>query len=218
MQKGCPWVLCIDVKSDPRHDLSQPDLQAQVELLISSGIVLAVGAGPPCSSMSIAVTPPIRSREFPYGKPDLPPPMRAKCRAGNLLANWSASIFRLCATLDRAVWVENPDASWMWRLRSWQRIRQNQSGLYGDFRVDYCRFGTRWRKRTRFVTNTPMRGETCLCKGGHEHWRLRGMHGNTDRTKLAEAYPWPLCTKLAATCCQQAGWLPPRAAADPDIC
>ena len=87
-------VLCLDVKSDPRHDLSQPDLQAQVELMISFGTVLAVGAGPPCSSMSIAVTPLIRSREFPYGRPDLLPPIRAKCRAGNLLANCSAAIFR----------------------------------------------------------------------------------------------------------------------------
>ena len=151
MRNGCPWVLCIDVKADPHHDLTQCDLQSQVELLISSGVVLAVGAGPPCSSMSIAVMPPIRSREFPYGKPDLPPPVRAKCRIGNLLANWSAAVYRLCASLDCAVWVENPDASWMWKLRSWKRIQNNSKGIHGELRVDYCRFGTRWRKRTRFA-------------------------------------------------------------------
>ena len=103
VKNGCPWVLCLDVKADPDHDLTQPDLRAQVELLISSGVVIAVGAGPPCSSMSIAVTPPIRTREVPCGKPDLLPPLRAKRRIGNLLANWSAAVYRLSACLDCAV-------------------------------------------------------------------------------------------------------------------
>ena len=210
VKNGCPWVLCLDVKADPDHDLTQPDLRAQVELLISSGVVIAVGAGPPCSSMSIAVTPPIRTREVPCGKPDLLPPLRAKRRIGNLLANWSAAVYRPCASLDCAVWVENPDASWMWKLRSWKRVQSNSMNIYGEFRVDYCRFGSRWRKRRRFARNTSMQGETCLCKGGHEHWRLLGTHGSTDRTKLAEAYPWPLCSKLASACCQHAGWHQPQ--------
>ena len=93
----------------------------------------------------------------------------------------------------------------MRKLRSWKRTRDNADNSYGEFRVDYCKFGPRWRKRPRFATNMPMRGEVCFCKGGHAHWRLRGTHGNTDHTKLAEAYPWPLCSKLAAACCTQAG-------------
>ena len=116
------------------------------------------------------------------------------------MASWSVHIYWMCVSLNIPVWMENPDSSWMWRLRSWRRIKANTNGSYCEFRVDYCRFGTRWRKRTRLATNTPLREEVCLCKGGHSHWRLRRKHGNTDRTKLAEAYPRPLRTKLAAAC------------------
>ena len=73
--------------------------------------------------------------------------------------------------------------------------------------MHYCRFGTKWRKRTRFATNTRLRGEVRLCNGSHEHWRLRGNYGGCSRTKLAEPYPYPLCSILASACCQKAGWL-----------
>ena len=71
---------------------------------------------------------------------------------------------------------------------------------------DYCRFGTKWRKRTRFATNTSLQGEVRFCNGLHERWRLRGMYGNSSRTKLAETYPFPLCSILAGACCKMAGW------------
>ena len=63
---------------------------------------------------------------------------------------------------------------------------------------------------TRFVTNIHLQGEVRLCKGMHEHWRLRGSYGGTSRTKLAEAYPFPLCSTLAAACCKKANWSKPN--------
>ena len=95
----------------------------------------------------------------------------------------------------------------MWRLRSWKRIMNDRSRIFGEWRVDYCRFGTRWRKRTRFATNTSLQGEVRLCDKTHEHWKLRGMHGGVSRTKLAEPYLYPLCASLASACCKHAGWI-----------
>ena len=83
----------------------------------------------------------------------------------------------------------------------------DRSGIFGEWRVDYCRFGTRWRKRTRFATNTSLRGEVRFCDKTHEHWKLRGTHGGVSRTKLAKSYPYPLCASLASACCKHAGWI-----------
>lgn len=94
VRRGCPLVLCLDIKSDPRHNLSKPDLQRQIQGLVIDGMVAIVGGGPSCSSMSIAVTPPTRSREFPNWKTNLLFPVRTRCRLGNQLANWSARIYR----------------------------------------------------------------------------------------------------------------------------
>ena len=209
LSRGCPWVLCIDSAHHAEMDLMNPELRSRIDDLIDRGAFLTVGGGPPCSSLSIAVCPPVRSKQFPAGRPDLPMPARRRVQIGNVLANWMASVYRRCVGLDIAVWVENPDSSWLWRLRAWKRIKENKSNIFGEWRVDYCRFGTKWRKRTRFATNTSLRGEARLCNGQHEHWRLRGTYGSISRTKLAEPYPLPLCATLAAACCTKAGWSPP---------
>lgn len=58
-----------------------------------------------------------------------------------------------------------------------------------------------------FATNTSLRGEVRFCTGQHEHWRLRRCYCSTSRTKLAEPYSLPLCSILAAACCNKADWL-----------
>ena len=126
-----------------------------------------------------------------------------------MLANWMAIVYRRCVARSIAVWVENPDSSWLWRLRSWKCIIANRADIFGEWRVDYGRFGPRWRKRTRFATNTSLQGDVRFCTGLHDHWKLRGMYGSSSRTRLAEPYPYPLCCTLAAACCKKAGWVAP---------
>ena len=70
---------------------------------------------------------------FPAGRPDLPLAPRHRVKAGNLLATWTAAVYRRCVALDIAVWVENPDSSWMWRIRLWKRIKENLSNIYGEW-------------------------------------------------------------------------------------
>ena len=209
LARGCPWVLCIDLAHQTEMDLMSSELRGRLDDLIDHGSFLTVGGGPPCSSLSVAVTPPVRTKHFPAGRPDLPLPARQRVRAGNVLASWMAAVYQRCVELAIAVWVENPDSSWLWRLRPWKRIRENKAEIFGEWRVDYCRFGTKWRKRTKLATDTSLQGEARLCLGQHDHWRLRGMCGSTPPTKLAEPYPFPLCSTLAAACCRKAGWISP---------
>ena len=206
--RGCPWVLSIDFARHPELDLRRPDLRQKLDDLITRGAFKVVGGGPECASLSIAVTPPVRNNQFLAGRPDLLLPAKTRVRTGNLFTPWMADVYRKCVELDFAVWVENPDSSWLWRLRAWKRIKENKQNIFGEGRVDYCRFGAKRRKRTRFATNTSLRGGVRFCNGRHEHWRLRGSYGNTSRAKLAEPYPFPLCYTLAAACCKKAGWLP----------
>ena len=103
-------------------------------------------------------------------------------------------------------WVENPDGSWLWRQREWERLLHH--GDIDLFRVDYCVYHAPWRKRTRFTNNLPeLKGVTQLCRGGHKHVVLRGAApgGGGMMTSLAEAYPHPIADILAAAIAHAAG-------------
>ena len=103
----------------------------------------------------------------------------------------------------------------MWRQREWVRLSRS-SGI-GSLRIDMCRFGCLWRKRTRFVTTIEsIRTSTLLCQHNHpreffyrgrwsEHLVLRGFAPwGQARTHMAEAYPLSLADLLAAACLDSA--------------
>ena len=71
------------------------------------------------------------------------------------------------------------------------------------FRVDFCTFGTAWRKRTRFLTSCRLRGAKRLCNRQHNHVILRGRsrQKKISMAKLAEPYPKGLCSMLAWAIC-----------------
>ena len=76
-------------------------------------------------------------------------------------------------------------------------------------RVDFCRFGTPWRKRTRFGTSIPgLRGLRMLCHNDHTHLVLRGMSKVHRRpwTAVAEPYPKGLCNLVASAAIKACGW------------
>ena len=82
---------------------------------------------------------------------------------------------------------------------SWRKIFELANAQLGDFRVDQCRFGTAWRKRTRFRTTCHLAGQKVLCQCTSKHVVLRGRcaQKRMNYTKLAEAYPRRLCSYLA---------------------
>ena len=172
---------------------------------LSSGAFLSLNAGPPCSSVSTAITPPCRSNRYPAGVPWAPPCLQAKMREGNALANFVGKL--LAVTPPGALYVvENPDLSWLWRYRAFIRLATRPDA--GLFRIDQCRFGTPWRKRTRFFTNAPsLKGHTLLCCGCPAHTLLRGRRSDgVPWTKDAEAYPHVLADVLSWAACHDLGW------------
>jgi hypothetical protein len=72
--------------------------------------------------------------------------------------------------------------------------------------VDYCRFGTPWRKRTAFFTNIPSLCSPVLCTREHSHLVLRGGGpGGMAWTAIAEPYPFGVADVLAVHACAAAG-------------
>lgn len=110
-----------------------------------------------CSGFSMAVRPPVRSATEPYGKSGLSSNMQAKVTAGNQMAIWFFSIIEAALHEGLAAWFENPHASWMFRLPEWKLVLERWSELR-PWIVDYCRYGTKWRKRTKFISSTVLGG------------------------------------------------------------
>ena len=197
LRLGAPWVLTFDKKHNEwAEDLLKPEVQALISELAAEGAFLGIGAGPPCSSFSTAVCPPVRSAAHPRGVPGLPAAWQKKLNEGNLHSNFVLKLLRLCGS-NVYYWVENPHGSWLWRQRGWQRWL-GRTDVW-QFVGDHCRFGTAWRKRTRLATNIASLGRLrllCNCSCGHTTLRGRGP-GGVPYTQLAEPFPHAFALLLA---------------------
>jgi len=133
--------------------------------------------------------------------------MKEKMRVGNLLAEFCVSLLKANPE-HTSFWIENPDGSWFWRQPS--ILHAFASLRFHLFRIDYCRFGTPYRKRTRFATNLPMlQQDPILCSRDHAHTVLRGAHpSGVLWTQVAEPYPHPVADLLAVAAASQALWYP----------
>ena len=56
--------------------------------MLKYGLFLGWGAAPVCSSFSVAITPPVRNLDFPFGRPDASERMQVKMEEGNQCASW----------------------------------------------------------------------------------------------------------------------------------
>ena len=203
---GAPWVLCYDIERGPGQDLLQPEVRRTVRRLLELRAVATLGAAPICSSFSVAVTPAVRSSQFPRGLPGLRHTMRLKVKQGNQHNDHMADLVEIAEQNLIYYWIENPDLSWWWRQKRWRRYRPSTSPWV--FRCCFCRFGTRWKKPTRIATNTRLGGLRLWCCCSREHTVLRGNHP-TKRipwTLVAQPYPRGLCRMLSAALCLEAGW------------
>ena len=174
--------------------------------MMAVGCFKAFGAAPICASFSVAVTPPVRSSQYPRGLPNLRRSMQQKVRDGNSHSDFVRDMVDDAEVYVLAYFVENPDLSWWWRQKRWKRWRS--SGSSSCFRLCFCRFGTPWQKATRVATNTRLAGVRMMCKCKRPHQRLRGGHPTLKKpwTAVAQPYPRGLCRLLALALCQHAGW------------
>lgn len=203
---GVPWVLCIDILDGPFSDLLDKKVRSKIEFLVSSKVFLHASAAPICSSFSRAITPAVRDRDFPRGLPWVVGAMKQKLIDGNSHSDWLGSFIFLCISVSVGFWVENPDSSHLWNQVIWRKLGADV--FANCYRLDFCRYNTPWRKRTRFFTDNGVRGVRHICKGGHQHRVLRGRSATHKLpwTKVAEPYPKGLCDYLAWSCCVRYGF------------
>ena len=167
---GFPWSLTFDWLHGAHQDLLDPRLQERVLESLAGHAFSAVGLSPGCPTFSAAVRPPLRSLDYPAGLPDLP----ASCSSRVCHDNKHCSfVVRVAVSLGVPFWLENPEGSWFWKQPEVVELVGSCHGL-GFWVFDCCRFGCKWRRRTRVLTSTGLKGSKLLCSGCADHLVLRG--------------------------------------------
>ena len=213
------WVLCYDLAHSAREDLDDTTIKEEVEELLREGCFHGAGGGPVCGSFSMAVTPPVRSREHPYGLPTASENMKPKIALGNRFARWMIKILEIGLSKGLCVWLENPASSWLFRLPIWKAFMRRHPEV-GGWLLDYCRFHAKWRKRTLIVTNSLLKNFKTLCTGGHTHQLLRGRCKEKRKswTAVAQAYPRGVALAIASGVLLHCGFAEWRGCFDPSAC
>ena len=206
LRAGAPWILSFEIKRSCSEDLLDVSLQKDLLRLIELRVFGTVFCAPICSSFSVAITPPVRSRRHPRGIPGLRRSMRVKVRQGNQHSDFVIDVIDASEEASCIYGVENPDTSWLWRQRKWRRFYTDDHS--NVFRCCFCRFGAPWKKPTRIATNSKLRGCKMWCTCTRQHIQLRGMHPTRKVawTQVAEPYPRGLNKLLALALCVSYGW------------
>ena len=210
VEEAAVWSLTFEIEDGEAQNLADSELRVLIGRLIQLGVFFALGAAIFCRSFSRAVRPPIRSRMSPRGLDHLTARMHKSVSDSNDHSDWLASLIGLALALGLLFWVENPDGSFLWLQDAWIKLGcQLPSHV---FRLDYCRCNCPWRKRTRFLTNCHLKGQTMFCLLDHVHRRLVGW-SKVHRacwTRVAQTYPKLLCKWIALALLIDAGLRPDR--------
>ena len=212
------WVLTYELSRSALQDLADAETQREVEELMDLGVFVGVGASPACSSMSRAVTPSLRSSSEPLGVSGLSSQQRRQVLQITLWLLSYPESARARMLQGFLFWVENPVASYLWLLPCFGALSQAEGA--GFWVCDLCAFGTSWRKRTRILTNTDLRGKRTACPGCHRHQSLRGC-SPFDRkswSKVAEPFPRGLCLVLGMALAAATGDRPEFLSLDSSAC
>eukprot|EP00434_Breviolum_minutum_P010322 symbB.v1.2.009108.t1/scaffold573.1/size222803/17 len=210
------WVLTYDIEHSHLEDLLSPQVQFDIERMLHHKCFLSVTAGPVCSSFSRAVRPAVRSSLHPEGLNNISESMKSKIAIGNSMSQWVAKVVNICLQLRLPFWIENPSGSYLWQQREWADIIRSTP----SFVTDYCRWGTPWRKRTRFLGMFSPGGKRCMCQCSRPHLRLTGYSAEykCSWTKAAQAYPRPLAVFLAKALIESLKPITRQRSLDPSAC
>ena len=103
----------------------------------------------PCTTFSIAQRGRLRSELYPMGLPGLPPHLQARVDNGNALLRASLQIIRACISQGIPWILENPGSSYAFKTLAVRELIRLGWGF--EVTCDQCQYGTKWRKRTKFL-------------------------------------------------------------------
>ena len=207
LRSGAPFVVTFEWNRSSDEDLLKDSNRRRILRLIELRAVLLVGMAIICSSFSVAITPPIRNSRYPRGVPWAPKTMKLKIRQGNSHSDFAGVVVISCGEHSVDFWIGNPDTSHLWKQRGMQDFRDPASPHV--LRVDYCRFGAPWRKRTRIASSiAALNGLRVFCQCRKPHIPLRGMHPTLGKpwTAVAEPYPRAFADLIGYAAASQIGW------------
>ncbi len=134
--------------------------------------------------------------------------MKDRVRVGNSHGDFSVEAIELCERCGIEFWLGNPDSSFLWQQKGMKRFLAPTSPE--TMRVDFCLFGTPWRKRTGVAANVPSLKALRLfrvCKN-RRNVQLRGMHPALRKpwTAIAAPYPAGFSKIIALGIASDLGW------------
>jgi hypothetical protein len=215
-RRGFVCVAC-DTLHGSKFDLCSCDVQAVIVNAIRNNLIQGVSIAAPCGSWSTArrgkpggkTPPPLRKRNPTdiYGLENLSTRDQERVALGNATMRSAAVFVRACRDKGTPVMLENGITSMLWYA---PEIREHLAAAVLHT-TDYCKFGTPWRKRTRFALWNGSRSKAlsvmCSSKGsicdvtGIQHVRLTGWSPDGALTRDAEEYPLGVAEAIAEALC-----------------
>ena len=173
--------------------------------LLSSGLILVVWWGTPCTTFSIARTPLRRADDPSQPLDGLSARELAIFAEGNLLADVCAEGMLVAHLAGAYNVMENPWSSAIWRYHPSANALQPTDAV--TVRTDFCGWGEIWCKPTRLSGTLPgLETLSRVCGGRRSHCSFSGRPHQPLRgrapdgrwwTKVAEPYPSSLCLAVA---------------------
>ena len=225
-------VLSIDHENNNAEvpivslDLTTPSGVAILWDILSSPSLMAIHLGLPCGTASLARErpvsktlqeqgaqnpPPLRSAEYPLGKPGLKPFHQAKVHSANLLYALAIEILVFCCRRGVIISLENPTNSWLWAaltLLSAQHSEEAAQAYNALEKVVFhaCCHGSLRRKSTAWMgTKSVFTVLAAVCQNDHEHapWGVRWQNGGWVFDTASEAAYPKLLSQRVAECLMQ---------------
>ena len=191
VMKNVPCIRPWDVKYGDAFNVLK---HGQVlEALISATVLVSMHFATPCTSMTWARWPQLRSPEEPHGKSELTGKSMQLVHLGNELLAFTLKCCLLLLQTGGYFSIENPELSWLWLQEGTLQLQQMAGVCF--VRVLFKDFGVPFYKPTLFLHNVPTLHRL---NSFAEAWEgptvaLRGLmlwEGRLQfRTHVAQTYP-----------------------------
>ncbi len=202
-----------EVRRNPLYDLTCRKTLKHIHADFDKGLVIAAMLAPPCDTFSPARdrTAVIRTKDCPWGLPRhlVSDKDWEKLKRGNQTMRAAIGIAKHMLKRNLPWALENPHPSKCWSIPG---LKTLSADTHVDVMVvDFCAYGTPWRKRTRILVGNVaepdlgrLANKRCPATDGfcpfrnRKHFELTGSsHDGTPWARIAQPYPAKLCRDLA---------------------